>query len=61
VLPTLGSIISGKKNAYTYLPESIMAFPDPEKLRKMMEETGFSTSYQVLTFGLAAVHVGVKK
>lgn len=61
VLPTLGAIISGKKNAYTYLPESIMAFPDPEKLRKMMEETGFSTSYQVLTFGLAAVHVGVKK
>lgn len=61
VLPTLGSLVSGKKNAYTYLPESIMAFPEPEKLRRMMEEAGFSTSYQVLTFGLAAVHVGVKR
>ncbi|GEM47036.1 demethylmenaquinone methyltransferase [Deinococcus cellulosilyticus NBRC 106333 = KACC 11606] len=61
VLPTLGSLVSGKKNAYTYLPESIMAFPEPEKLRRMMEEAGFSTSYQVLSFGLAAVHVGVKR
>lgn len=60
VLPTVGGLLSGNKAAYSYLPESVMAFPKPAVLHKWMQETGFRSSYQVLTGGLAAIHIGVK-
>ncbi len=60
VLPFLGGLISGNFGAYRYLPESVEAFPRPEALKAMMEEAGFSVRYELLTFGVAAVHVGDK-
>ncbi len=60
VLPRIGALISGNAGAYTYLPESVLAFPEPALLARMMHATGFRTRHQLLTFGIAAVHVGTK-
>ncbi|WP_102127187.1 bifunctional demethylmenaquinone methyltransferase/2-methoxy-6-polyprenyl-1,4-benzoquinol methylase UbiE [Deinococcus planocerae] len=60
VLPRVGALISGNAGAYTYLPESVLAFPDPERLAGLMHATGFRTRYRLLTFGIAAIHVGDK-
>ena len=60
VLPRIGGLISGNAGAYTYLPESVLAFPPPERLAGLMRATGFRTRYRLLTFGIAAIHVGDK-
>lgn len=61
VLPRIGGLVSGNAGAYTYLPESVLAFPDPERLAQMMRATGFRTRWRPLTFGIAAIHVGDKE
>jgi len=59
VLPFIGEVISGKKGAYKYLPASMLAFPVPDELKKIMEETGLTdVRYFKLTLGAVAVHVG---
>lgn len=59
VLPLIGEIVSGKKGAYNYLPESMLAFPVPDVLKRVMEETGLKdVRYYKLTLGAVAVHVG---
>ncbi len=59
LLPAVGSIVSGSREAYTYLPESIEKFPMAERLREMMSEAGFAECrYELLTGGIAALHVG---
>ncbi|PNY81725.1 bifunctional demethylmenaquinone methyltransferase/2-methoxy-6-polyprenyl-1,4-benzoquinol methylase UbiE [Deinococcus koreensis] len=58
VLPRIGALVSGNAGAYTYLPESVLAFPDPETLAGLMRATGFRTRFRVLSFGIAAIHVG---
>ena len=60
VLPWIGGVISGKPEAYRYLPNSVARFPEPEKLAQMMREAGFKVDYRVLTGGIAAIHVGDK-
>ncbi|MFC4424722.1 bifunctional demethylmenaquinone methyltransferase/2-methoxy-6-polyprenyl-1,4-benzoquinol methylase UbiE [Deinococcus navajonensis] len=60
VLPRIGALVSGNGGAYTYLPESVLAFPAPERLAGLMRATGFRTRYRLLTFGIAAIHVGDK-
>ncbi len=61
VLPFIGELISGKKGAYTYLPDSMLHFPVPDELKKAMEETGLQeVRYFKLTLGIVAVHVGTK-
>lgn len=59
--PFIGGIISGKREAYTYLPRSILEFPPPEEVVKIMQSAGLHevTTYR-LTFGSATVHVGIK-
>ena len=61
VLPRIGAIVSGNAGAYTYLPESVLAFPEPERLAQMMRATGFRTRYRALTFGIAGMWVGDKR
>ncbi len=62
VLPSIGEIVSGKKGAYQYLPDSMLDFPVPDKLKLAMEETGLrDVKYYKLTFGITYVHVGTVK
>lgn len=61
LLPVMGSVISGSREAYAYLPDSIGKFPGAEALRDMMESAGFTpTGFQFLTGGIAALHLGTK-
>lgn len=60
VLPRIGGLVSGNAAAYRYLPESVLAFPAPERLAQLMHATGFRTRYRLLSFGIAALHVGDK-
>jgi len=62
VTPTLGKIFSKDARAYTYLPESIKAFPDNENFVTILNTCGYSNaSFQSLNFGLAAIYVADKK
>jgi demethylmenaquinone methyltransferase/2-methoxy-6-polyprenyl-1,4-benzoquinol methylase len=62
VLPFIGELVSGKKGAYKYLPDSMLQFPTPEEFKKAMEETGLQdVKYYKLSFGITAVHVGIVK
>jgi demethylmenaquinone methyltransferase/2-methoxy-6-polyprenyl-1,4-benzoquinol methylase len=59
LLPVVGGWISGSKSAYQYLPDSVSRFPDQRKLASLMEEAGFErVSFQNLTGGIAALHLG---
>lgn len=61
ILPVVGRVVSGHPWAYTYLPESVKEFPGPGELRDRFTEAGFrDAGYQLLTFGIAAIHWGVK-
>jgi demethylmenaquinone methyltransferase/2-methoxy-6-polyprenyl-1,4-benzoquinol methylase len=62
VLPLLGRVISGHPWAYTYLPESVREFPGPQALEELLARSGFAeTGHRLLTFGIAAIHWGVKR
>lgn len=59
VLPAIGELVSGRKGAYQYLPESVLDFPVPESLKKVMEAAGLNdVTFHMLTLGIVAVHVG---
>jgi demethylmenaquinone methyltransferase/2-methoxy-6-polyprenyl-1,4-benzoquinol methylase len=61
VLPLIGGLISGSREAYTYLPESVRKFPGARELAAHMQATGFSNvRFEYLTFGIVAVHLGSK-
>ena len=59
VLPALGSLIAGNRDAYRYLAESIRMHPGQEALKSMMEDAGLSrVEYFNLSAGVVAVHRG---
>lgn len=61
IMPFIGKILVGSKQAYTYLPESIRMFPRPDELKDMLQQIGFTrVTYRKLTNGIAVIHVGVK-
>ncbi len=58
LLPQLGGLISGKRSAYAYLPESVLAFFEPTELEERILAAGFSTvTHELQTFGVSALHV----
>jgi demethylmenaquinone methyltransferase/2-methoxy-6-polyprenyl-1,4-benzoquinol methylase len=60
ILPALGGWVSGDKEAYKYLPESIRRFPSQAELAAELEEAGFDdVSWQNLSNGIVAVHSAV--
>ncbi|HXT18555.1 MAG TPA: ubiquinone/menaquinone biosynthesis methyltransferase [Gemmatimonadaceae bacterium] len=62
VLPFIGGLISGHGTAYKYLPRSVANFPIEEELAGRMRDAGFvDVTWSRLTFGIAAIHVGVKR
>jgi len=61
IMPLLGALLVGSRQAYTYLPESIRMFLSPQKLSPILEEIGFSqVTYRKLTNGIAVIHLGLK-
>lgn len=59
VLPRLGRIVSGDRDAYQYLVESIRRFPPQEELARLMREAGLElVSFRNLSGGIAALHSG---
>lgn len=61
IMPLVGAVLGGSKQAYTYLPESIRLFSLPDELSEAMARAGFvGVRYRRLTNGIAAVHVGSK-
>jgi len=62
IIPFLGSLISGNKSAYTYLPETTKAFKTAAELKDIMIKTGFKkVSYKKYMFGTIAIHWGEKE
>jgi demethylmenaquinone methyltransferase/2-methoxy-6-polyprenyl-1,4-benzoquinol methylase len=61
VIPPLGKLVTGDRDSYQYLVESIRKFPDQETFLGMIRQAGFSmASYRNLTMGIAALHSGWK-
>jgi demethylmenaquinone methyltransferase/2-methoxy-6-polyprenyl-1,4-benzoquinol methylase len=60
-LPVMAKRISKNPAAYIYLAESIQAWPNQSALAQVMRQAGWeSVSWQDLTFGIVAVHIGYK-
>ena len=61
LLPKIGSIVSKDRSAYTYLPQSVYAFPDGEDFADVLEKSGFTdVTWRPLTFGISTLYVGRK-
>ena len=61
ILPHLGGFLSGDPDAYSYLPASVIEFPNPEQLAQDMRDVGyFKVDYKVQSFGISALHVADK-
>jgi len=61
ILPFIGRLISKDSSAYSYLPESVMAFPDDLKFLSILQRAGFSKNRQKrLTFGIATIYIAQK-
>src|SRR2546421_12769598 len=61
VLPAIGRAVSKHRDAYSYLPESVREFPDPDDFARRLAHAGFSeVRYELLTGGICAVHHGTR-
>jgi len=61
VIPTLGRLISGERDAYKYLPDTTENFVTAEKLAALLAAVGFKkVGYERLMFGTIAIHWGEK-
>lgn len=61
ILPFVGRIVSGDPKAYTYLPESIKAFPSGKRFINLLRADGFlATRFTPLTGGIATIYSGIK-
>ncbi len=62
LLPFVGRLVSKHRDAYTYLPDSVLRFPTPEGLAERMGHAGFSeVGFERLTFGIAGLHWGAAR
>jgi ubiquinone/menaquinone biosynthesis methyltransferase len=61
IIPKIGEVVLKDRASYQYLVESIRKFPPQNEFKKMIETAGFkNVSYKNLSFGAAAIHVGIK-
>lgn len=62
ILPTIGKVTSKDNRAYTYLYESVQAFPDGKDFLSVMQKTGYEQAdFEPLTLGICTLYTGVKK
>ena len=60
-MPLIGNKVTGNRDAYIYLVESIRKFPSQGELSQMLSEAGFSrVKYRNLSNGIVALHSGWK-
>jgi demethylmenaquinone methyltransferase/2-methoxy-6-polyprenyl-1,4-benzoquinol methylase len=61
ILPKIGNTISKDQAAYTYLPESVRAFPDGDEFLGVLKKVGFkNTQCKALTLGISSIYIGTK-
>ena len=61
VLPFVGKLVSKDNRAYTYLPESVKAFPDGDEMASILKNCGFKTVKCIpLTFGISTIYLAGK-
>ena len=61
VLPRIGTLISGVKGPYAYLPASVERFPEPQQMLGRMRAAGFrEATWTPYTFGIAGLYRGKK-
>jgi demethylmenaquinone methyltransferase / 2-methoxy-6-polyprenyl-1,4-benzoquinol methylase len=61
MLPTLGGLISGTPRAYAYLPDSVMRFPRPPRMKELITAAGFiNPTWTSYTFGTAGLYRAIK-
>ena len=61
ILPLIGSFFSKHGNAYVYLPESVLKFPDPVSFARQMKAAGFKEiRFKEMTLGIVTLFVGIK-
>lgn len=61
VLPKIGKKISKDQSAYTYLPDSVKAFPYGDEMKKILKNSNFVEPYdKKLTFGIASIYESLK-
>jgi demethylmenaquinone methyltransferase/2-methoxy-6-polyprenyl-1,4-benzoquinol methylase len=59
VLPLIGRLVSKHGSAYSYLPQSVLCFPEPPELAERLRAAGFrNVRWKRLTGGIAALHCG---
>ena len=59
ILPRIGGALSGSRDAYRYLPESVRKFPSAGELAEAMRRAGFrEVRYEYFTGGIVALHLG---
>jgi demethylmenaquinone methyltransferase / 2-methoxy-6-polyprenyl-1,4-benzoquinol methylase len=62
VLPLVGRLVSRHGSAYSYLPASVLQFPEPDEFARRMECAGFrDVTWEAMTGGIVAVHSGARK
>ena len=60
VLPLVGGLISGQRQAYAYLPRSVGEFPQGQAFVDLLAAVGFAeTGYTPMTLGISAIYQGV--
>ena len=60
ILPIVGGALSGSRDAYLYLPESVRKFPSAAQLAVDMQRAGFEdVNYEYFTAGIVALHLGM--
>jgi demethylmenaquinone methyltransferase/2-methoxy-6-polyprenyl-1,4-benzoquinol methylase len=61
VLPAIGTLISGVRGPYAYLPASVLRFPSPDEMLQRMRAAGFrEVTWAPYTFGIAGLYRGTK-
>lgn len=61
VMPLLGRLISHDDSAYTYLPASMDAFPQPEQMEGILRKAGFTeVQWRRFTFGISTMYLATK-
>ncbi len=61
ILPMIGRLVSGNQGAYSYLPNSVISFPDGESFENILREINFHDVRSIpLTFGIATAYFGRK-